>query len=259
MTSSCIVLTTSEGHWPGPSLYKFSWDDSKHAFEPFACNCMLASYQRVPISVTAIKLDVSRSFHDMYKHMQRMSNDIYISKTYIYLCGKLWDVISYPWPRYLLLAPMYDTYNAPKSSCVCDTYTAPKSPYVCDTCTAPKFVYACDTYTAPNSYVCDSYTAPKSSYVCDTNSNSNIFLVNKRALPTIQAKIKTHTHTKSNNNNTMIQKWKTWRDDEIWTRVPGVGARTSCIQKTSYDSYITGTLLNETHWSYIHVRFSRNV
>ena len=169
MTSSCIMLTTSDGYWPGPSLYKCSWDESKHAFEPFACNCMLASYQHVPISVTAIKLDVSRSFHDMYKHMQRMSNDIYLSKTYTYLCGKLWDVISYPRPRYLLLAPMYDTYTAPKSSCVCDTYTALKSSCVCDTYTAPKSSCVCDTYTAlKSSCVCDTYTAPKSSCVCDT-------------------------------------------------------------------------------------------
>ena len=57
-TSSCTVLTTSDGHWPAPSLYECSWDESKHAFLPFVCNCMLASYHRVPISVTAIS-DIS--------------------------------------------------------------------------------------------------------------------------------------------------------------------------------------------------------
>ena len=84
MTPSCTVLTTSDGYWPGPNLYECSWDVSKHAFELFACNCMLVSYQRVPFSVTAIKLDISRSIHDMNKYMQRMTNDIYLSKTHVW-------------------------------------------------------------------------------------------------------------------------------------------------------------------------------
>ena len=68
-------------------------------------------------------------------------------------------------------------------------------------------------------------------------------------------KIKTHTCTKY---NTMIQKWKTWRDEEILVPVRG---RCSDIvyTKTSYDSYIIGTLLNETHRSYIHAPLSRKV
>ena len=66
----------------------------------------------------------------------------------------------------------------------------------------------------------------------------------------------TRIHKKKQENDT---KWKTWRDEEILTRVFGVGARTLCILKTSYDSYIIGILLNKTHISYIHVPLSRTV
>ena len=57
------------------------------------------------------------------------------------------------------------------------------------------------------------------SHYGEINSNSNILLVNQKrqALSTIQAKKLKHTHTQKT-TNTMIQKWKTWRDEQTQTQ-----------------------------------------
>ena len=66
-------------------------------------------------------------------------------------------------------------------------------------------------------------------------------------------KIKTHTYTrKQQQNDTKIKDVKGWRNIGS---CPGL-VLGHCVYKKSYDSYIIGTFLDETHRSYIHAPLS---